>query len=31
MGFARYAIVPRNEQETMIKKYRDRLAAEAKK
>jgi len=31
MEFARYAIMPRGEQEEMIKKYREKLAAEAKK
>jgi elongation factor G len=30
MEFARYAIVPRQEQDEMIKKYREKLAAEAK-
>ena len=31
MEFAKYAIVPRQEQDEMIKKYREKLAAEAKK
>jgi elongation factor G len=31
MEFAKYAIVPRQEQEEMVKKYREKLAAEAKK
>jgi elongation factor G len=31
MEFSRYAIVPKQEQEEMIKKYREQLAAEAKK
>jgi elongation factor G len=31
MEFARYAPVPRQEQEEMIKKYREKLAAEAKR
>ncbi|HSY22930.1 MAG TPA: elongation factor G [Polyangiaceae bacterium] len=31
MEFARYAIVPKQEQEEMTKKYREKLAAEAKK
>ena len=31
MEFARYAVVPRQEQDEMIKKYREKLAAEAKK
>ncbi|MBX3186505.1 MAG: elongation factor G [Labilithrix sp.] len=31
MEFSRYAIVPRQEQEEMTKKYREKLAAEAKK
>jgi elongation factor G len=31
MEFAKYAVVPKQEQEEMIKKYRDKLAAEAKK
>jgi elongation factor G len=31
MEFARYAIVPKQEQEEMAKKYRDKLAAEAAK
>ena len=31
MEFARYAIMPKNEQEEMTKKYREKLAAEAKK
>jgi elongation factor G len=31
MEFSRYAIVPRQEQDEMIKKYREQLAAEAKK
>ncbi len=31
MEFARYAIVPKQEQEEMIKKYKEKLAAEAKK
>ncbi|RYE79657.1 MAG: elongation factor G, partial [Myxococcales bacterium] len=31
MEFARYATVPRQEQDEMIKKYREKLAAEAKK
>ena len=31
MEFAKYSVVPRQEQEEMIKKYRDKLAAEAKK
>jgi elongation factor G len=30
MEFARYAVVPRQEQDEMIKKYREKLAAEAK-
>ena len=29
MEFARYAIMPRNEQEEMIKKYKEKLAKEA--
>ena len=29
MEFARYAVVPKQEQEEMIKKYREKLAAEA--
>jgi elongation factor G len=29
MEFAKYAIVPKQEQEEMIKKYREKLAAEA--
>jgi elongation factor G len=31
MEFARYAVVPKQEQEEMMKKYREKLAAEAKK
>jgi elongation factor G len=31
MEFSRYAVVPRQEQEEMSKKYREKLAAEAKK
>jgi hypothetical protein len=31
MEFAKYAVVPRQEQDEMIKKYREKLAAEAKK
>src|SRR5262249_11046885 len=31
MEFAKYAIVPKQEQDEMVKKYRDKLAAEAKK
>jgi elongation factor G len=31
MEFARYAVVPKQEQEEMIKKYREKLAAEAAK
>ncbi|MGZ3476260.1 MAG: elongation factor G [Polyangiales bacterium] len=31
MEFARYAIMPRGEQDEMIKKYKEKLAAEAKK
>ena len=31
MEFSRYAPVPRQEQDEMVKKYRDKLAAEAKK
>jgi elongation factor G len=31
MEFARYAVVPKQEQEEMTKKYREKLAAEAKK
>src|SRR5207253_10783449 len=31
MEFSRYAIVPKQEQEEMTKKYREQLAAEAKK
>jgi elongation factor G len=31
MEFSRYAVVPRQEQEEMMKKYREKLAAEAKK
>jgi elongation factor G len=31
MEFARYAVVPRQEQDEMIKKYREKLAADAKK
>jgi len=31
MEFSRYAIVPRQEQDEMVKKYREKLAAEAKK
>jgi elongation factor G len=30
MEFSRYAIVPKQEQEEMAKKYREKLAAEAK-
>jgi elongation factor G len=29
MEFARYAVVPRQEQDEMIKKYKEKLAAEA--
>jgi elongation factor G len=31
MEFAKYAVVPRQEQDEMIKKYKEKLAAEAKK
>jgi elongation factor G len=31
MEFSRYAIVPKQEQDEMAKKYREKLAAEAKK
>jgi elongation factor G len=31
MEFAKYAIVPKQEQDEMVKKYRDKLAAEAAK
>ncbi len=31
MEFSKYAVVPRQEQEEMIKKYKEKLAAEAKK
>ena len=31
MEFARYAIVPKQEQDEMAKKYREKLAADAKK
>jgi elongation factor G len=31
MEFARYAVVPKQEQEEMMKKYKEKLAAEAKK
>lgn len=30
MEFAKYAIVPRQEQDEMIKKYKEKLAAEQK-
>ena len=29
MEFARYAVVPKQEQDEMMKKYREKLAAEA--
>ena len=31
MEFSRYAIVPKQQQDEMIKKYKEQLAAEAKK
>jgi hypothetical protein len=31
MEFAKYAPVPRQEQEEMVKKYKEKLAADAKK
>jgi hypothetical protein len=31
MEFARYATVPKQEQEEMVKKYREKIAAESKK
>ena len=29
MEFAKYAVVPKQEQEEMVKKYREKVAAEA--
>jgi hypothetical protein len=31
MEFSKYAFVPKQEQEEMVKKYKEKLAAEAKK